>query len=1008
MTFYRVNDYTDFCFYCHLFAKCVEQYPRIKVDGFKKHLGSIIQTYQSVIPATDLSNWNCVILRVDPSNSDWIKNVKEVAIAQQEKLFLESGLYSDYCKRLFKSIDDCDVRTAIIRTFQLLEPEIKNRCGLQRGIIEFLINNDSLDVQAALRSYKCDPKSILSRAFANASHFYRYDAVPRDYKKIVDYNGYAAELGDIDCKILDGFFWLGGKYGLPQNKERAHEIFRKASIEKWNEDRAADEPDINRRIFKYVDSLRCVSKQAIAITGYFYESGLGVSRNIDQALDLFKTVEDNIDVMRWIGDYHYFYLNGNKEEAFKWIKKAALKGDDIACYKLGNFYKNGIGTSISNDKAKYWYEQSARGGNPECMYKYAKALADDNRHEAALEWYIKSANMNNMDAITELVDIYKKQQNDDEAIKWAHTAVRIDGDLSSQRYIWSQESKSKVEAALRSCINGEPTADSYAWFYEAIALRSKVQFRFNEILEKVPANQRKEAAHVLIGVILKSSTDFDSVKDMLKFISIMACPLNNKEGELYSHLIKWYQEKPSTSREAAVQTIIDCFKNKKECLVLENLELTSLPTVLWDFTFLRDLNLSGNNLDSLPDKIGNLGNLQRLNVDNNQISSLPDSMSELINLIFLSAQNNQIRFLPDVILQMWSGLYSPSSTFQGCPFIESPYYEFDLKLSDIKNDPVKVLKKLAMVLQLPCQHKGRLCVTFTDQKGEDGGALGRQLIHDLFHELVKTRYFIQYDDFYQPVVRDANRDFVVYEDIGKVLMYCFVIRAYPIGSLFQEELFDSIRHFYDDDVPDDENIASAQPEYKKLWEDSKRGVYEKNARDLFPVFDIEVPPHTVDLSTIAGLGEKFRKGLIEIIKPKLMPLDEIAKGMRFSKFYRGQILPTEFSKIIQGELSKELILSKLVFSDKINRRKQKWLKDWIMRASSDELRSFVKKMTGASTLGENCKELRVVKTGGTMYFHGCAGQLDFPFDDYKTKTGRNLFMTKFSNAIATLDDFDSR
>ena len=60
----------------------------------------------------------------------------------------------------------------------------------------------------------------------------------------------------------------------------------------------------------------------------------------------------------------YFYLEGlgiekDVSQALYWTERAATHGDRDGQYNLAWFYEEGIGTEINMEKARYWYRKSA-------------------------------------------------------------------------------------------------------------------------------------------------------------------------------------------------------------------------------------------------------------------------------------------------------------------------------------------------------------------------------------------------------------------------------------------------------------------------------------------------------------------------------------------------------------------------------------------------------------------------------------------------------------------------
>jgi len=96
--------------------------------------------------------------------------------------------------------------------------------------------------------------------------------------------------------------------------------------------------------------------------GYAYANGEGVTKNLEEALKWYRMAAEkgNTSAMYNLGDA---YLKGegvtkNLEEAVKWYRMAADKGDDAAMYSLGYAYANGEGVTKNYQEAINWYRMA--------------------------------------------------------------------------------------------------------------------------------------------------------------------------------------------------------------------------------------------------------------------------------------------------------------------------------------------------------------------------------------------------------------------------------------------------------------------------------------------------------------------------------------------------------------------------------------------------------------------------------------------------------------------------
>ncbi|BDS11010.1 leucine-rich repeat domain-containing protein [Aureispira anguillae] len=85
---------------------------------------------------------------------------------------------------------------------------------------------------------------------------------------------------------------------------------------------------------------------------------------------------------------------------------------------------------------------------------------------------------------------------------------------------------------------------------------------------------------------------------------------------------------------------------------LNNCALTKIPTELYDFTELTEIDLSDNKIKIIPAKIKAFEQLESLNISNNSISKLNKALTLLPNLKRLNISNNKFVEFPAVICQL--------------------------------------------------------------------------------------------------------------------------------------------------------------------------------------------------------------------------------------------------------------------------------------------------------------------------------------------------------------------
>ncbi len=86
-----------------------------------------------------------------------------------------------------------------------------------------------------------------------------------------------------------------------------------------------------------------------------------------------------------------------------------------------------------------------------------------------------------------------------------------------------------------------------------------------------------------------------------------------------------------------------------DTLWLDGIQLTNVPSELWNVSSLRSLNLDNNSLTTIPPQIDNLTNLFYLSIHDNQLTTLPPEIGNLFNLERLWMQNNRFGSIPSQI-----------------------------------------------------------------------------------------------------------------------------------------------------------------------------------------------------------------------------------------------------------------------------------------------------------------------------------------------------------------------
>jgi TPR repeat protein len=103
-------------------------------------------------------------------------------------------------------------------------------------------------------------------------------------------------------------------------------------------------------------------------------------------------------------------IERNPKEAYKWYKMAALQGEAMALYALGEMHEQGKGVSIDLSKAFQWYLKSANQGVEAAILKtgkmYEKGLGIVLDYEQARKWYLELADKGNSDGFYHLGKLF--------------------------------------------------------------------------------------------------------------------------------------------------------------------------------------------------------------------------------------------------------------------------------------------------------------------------------------------------------------------------------------------------------------------------------------------------------------------------------------------------------------------------------------------------------------------------------------------------------------------------
>jgi len=155
--------------------------------------------------------------------------------------------------------------------------------------------------------------------------------------------------------------------------------------------------------------------------GHFYEQGLGVNQDYDQAVTWYtKAGEQGLAIAQHNAGMLYYNGTGvdqDYNQAFSWFEKAA--GQDLAeaMYMIGLSYHQGSGLEVDYDLAREWLLKSAKMGYANGQFMYAYMLQSghggDPESQKAMVWAGLAEHNGKTDSIA-ITTVAAMQMDDDE------------------------------------------------------------------------------------------------------------------------------------------------------------------------------------------------------------------------------------------------------------------------------------------------------------------------------------------------------------------------------------------------------------------------------------------------------------------------------------------------------------------------------------------------------------------------------------------------------------------
>lgn len=117
--------------------------------------------------------------------------------------------------------------------------------------------------------------------------------------------------------------------------------------------------------------------RAQANVGYYYDQGLAVRRNPEEAARWYRLAAEggNVDAQYNLGAMYEAGEGVPRDygEAYKWLRRAAAQGDRHAAVYVGLMFEEGLGREVDDVRAYAWFHVAAERGEPSAPERRARA-----------------------------------------------------------------------------------------------------------------------------------------------------------------------------------------------------------------------------------------------------------------------------------------------------------------------------------------------------------------------------------------------------------------------------------------------------------------------------------------------------------------------------------------------------------------------------------------------------------------------------------------------------------
>ncbi|KAL0246940.1 hypothetical protein GEMRC1_008146 [Eukaryota sp. GEM-RC1] len=232
---------------------------------------------------------------------------------------------------------------------------------------------------------------LSNQLYSNGLHFLTSECLNKNYSAAFALFQESANMNNVEAIFkLGNCYYLG--LGVAKNLNLAAEYFKNAA-------------ELGH-VFGMVN------------VGYCYYWGEGLLENKKEAFDWFKKAADlnNSEAMYWLSfSYrHHSGLTQNRSKGIRWLKLSAKFGNARAMNALisrGFIYFNGNGVKANVDEAIHHYQMASDAGCSSAMknlgVKYLRGIVVKKDLHTAFELFEKSAKLNNVNGIDQLITCIK-------------------------------------------------------------------------------------------------------------------------------------------------------------------------------------------------------------------------------------------------------------------------------------------------------------------------------------------------------------------------------------------------------------------------------------------------------------------------------------------------------------------------------------------------------------------------------------------------------------------------